>query len=364
MLQETFFLPSVIIDTHVHGRDMNQSHKTTVSRVLCEARSGLISTSVFMPNTDPPIIDLETLDRYLGIIEAAKNELGIKDEQYVYFGATDENLSECAKALEYPAVIGLKVYPKSKSGGTVTTGTIGVAEDATIAKLLNLSQIRGKAVAFHCDDPEVIAKEGNTIRAEKEYVGKILSIARDFPEARIVICHVSSIESAKLILGAQRKGFWVVLELCPHYLWFDSDGTNWNPDLDPVFYHCFNNLRPKENREFLTSLLAEDNDLIFIGSDNAPHTEEEKLGKKMGGLPSNQEMVPVILTLAKKLGIGNQRVIELLLLNASRFLDIPVRGEMILCRAEKRIDSLKYNGGKIINPWNGSELWFPAPAKE
>jgi allantoinase len=364
MLQETFFLPSVMIDTHAHGRDMNQSHKTTISQVLREAKGGFISTSIFMPNTDPPIIDLITLERYLGIIEAAKDELDIKDEQYVYFGATDDNLSECSRALDHPAVIGLKVYPKSKSGSVVTTGTIGVAEDATIARLLNLSETKKKAVAFHCDDPEIIAKEGNTIRAEREYVKKVLDIARDFPRARIVICHVSSIERARLILAAQRKGFWVALEMCPHYLWFDAEGTNWNPDLDPVFYHCFNNLRPKENRNFLVSLLAEDNDLIFIGSDNAPHTEEEKLGKKMGGLPSNQEMVPVILTLAKSLGISNQRVIELLLLNASRFLDIPARGEMNLCRAEKRIDSLKYNGGRVVNPWNGSELWFPAPITE
>jgi dihydroorotase-like cyclic amidohydrolase len=361
MIRETFFLPSTIIDSHVHGRDMNQCHKTTVAQVLREAKGSLIGTSIFMPNTDPPIISLDVLERYLEIIESARRDLGLPGKQYVYFGVSDDNLPDCHQALQHPDVIGLKVYPKSKSGASVTTGTIGVAEDVVLLNTLNLSERHNKAVAFHCDDPEIIALEGNTIWAESAYVEKILMMARDFPEARIVICHVSSIESAKLILEAQRKGVWVAMELCPHYLWFDSDGTNWNPELDPVFYHCYNNLRSKENREFLVSLLAEDNPYIFIGSDNAPHTEEEKIGKKMGGLPSNQEMVPVILTLAKRFGISNQRVIGLLLLNASHFLKIPDAGKMIEYRLERRVDSLKYNDGKVVNPWNGSELLFPVP---
>jgi len=94
MLKEVIYLPSVIIDTHCHGRDMNQSYKTTVKQTLSEARRGLITTSFFMPNTDPPIINLEVLERYLGIIDSAKKELGMREEQYVYFGATDDNLTD------------------------------------------------------------------------------------------------------------------------------------------------------------------------------------------------------------------------------------------------------------------------------
>lgn len=244
MLQGTIYLPSVI-DTHCHGRDMSQSYKTTVKQTLSEARRGMIAISFFMPNTSPPIINLEILGRYLKIIDWAKKELGVQDRQYVYFGATDKNLKECREALKNPAVIGIKVYPQSKSGEAVTTGTIGVAEDITILKLLNLSEISGKPVAFHCDDPEIVDKEGNSIRAETSYVRKILTLAQDFPRAKLVIVHVSCRDSAELILRAQEKEMQVAIELCPHYLWFDSNGTNWNPALDPVFYHCFNILRSK-----------------------------------------------------------------------------------------------------------------------
>jgi dihydroorotase-like cyclic amidohydrolase len=363
----TVYLPSVIVDTHCHGRDMDQAHKTTIAQTLREARRGLITTSFFMPNTDPPITDLETLGRYIGIIDSAKQKLGIRQEQYVYFGATDDNLTECREALENPVVIGVKVYPKSRLGKTVTTGTIGVAGDLTTLELLKFSARSGKPIAFHCDDPEIIAEEGNTIRAEAAYVKKILTMAQGFLGIKIVICHVSCVESAELILKAQKAGINVALELCPHYLWFDSDGTNWNPALDPVFYHCYNNLRPKKHREYLVGLLKTDNPLIFIGSDNAPHTREEKLEKRFGGLPSNQEMVPAILTLAKRQRISNHRTIELLLLNASRFFGIPVSGTLKEYKLVKKVcQSIYgvYGGGKVENPWRGLELCYPEPIGE
>jgi len=283
MKEEIVYLPSVIIDTHCHGRDMLQSRKTTVLETLREARNGGIGVSFFMPNTDPPITDLDTLIFYIQLMAKAETELGLQQRQFVYFGATDSNLEECRRANSISGVVGIKVYPKSKKGETVTTGTIGVAENSTIMRLFELSEACGKPVAFHCDDPEIVAREGNTIRAEATYVEKILFLASNFPRAKIVICHVSCRESAGLVLAAQRSGMQVVLELCPHYLWFDSNGTHWDHAIDPVFYHCFNNLRPKEHRIFLTGLLGEDNPFIFVGSDNAPHTIAEKLAKGYEG---------------------------------------------------------------------------------
>jgi len=363
MIGETIILPSNIIDTHCHGRDMQQAYKTTVARTLFEARQGKITTSIFMPNTSPPIIDIETLEKYLSIIDDAVVSRSIKSKQYVYFGATDMNLSVCREALKNPAVVGIKIYPLGKSGKTVTTGTIGVAKNIMILHLLNLSEISGKLIAFHCDDPEIIVLEGNTIRAEAAYVEKILTMALDFPRAKIVICHVSCIQSALLVIKAQRIGMQVALELCPHYLWFDADGKNWNPELDPVFYHCYNNLRPREHRKFLMSLLLDNGPFVIIGSDNAPHTKEEKIENRFGGLPSNQEMVAVVLTLARQIGISNQQVIRLLCLNAAKFFQIPICGEMKPYRLEKRAVDATYNDGIIVNPWIGSELYFPVLVK-
>lgn len=356
-------LPKTIIDTHCHGRDMRQAYKTTVQQTIKEAKSANISVSCFMPNTDPPLITVDILKEYLNLIENAREELDLP-QQYVWFGVTDDNPYECQKAILLPEVVGFKIYPKSKSGKLVTTGTIGVAEDSRILYAMYLARSNKKATAFHCDDPEIIAQEGNTVNAEVSYVKRIIQLAEKVPGGKIVICHVSCIESAYYILKAQKEGMQIAMELCPQYLWFDSDKTNWRPDLDPIFYHCYNNLRTKMNREFLANLLAIRNPLIMIGSDNAVHMPQEKLEKKLGGLPTNQEMVSVPCTLAKRLNLSDLQIANLLSFNASRFLGIPVPYELVEYELEEKVDDITYNNGLIINPWNGSKLLFPIRKEE
>jgi len=353
-------LPKSIIDTHCHGRDLNQNHKSTVLQTLKEAASANITSTFFMPNTDQPIINLPTLDLYLDYIYRACSKLKITDNQHVWFGATDNNLNACIDALTYPNVIGIKVYPKAKSGETVTTGTIGVSDDTVMSMIISECASVGKAAAFHCDDPEIIQLDGYTKEAEYKYVAKIINIAKNISGAKIVICHVSCRESAELIIQARKDGLNIVLELCPQYLWFDSQGTNWNTYLDPVYYHCYNNLRGPEDRKFLVRLLAEHDVFIIIGSDNAPHTRDEKLEKRYGGLPTNQHMVSVILTLAMQNGVSQKRIADLLCYNAAKFFNIPVTDEKIRYILTETEDNKTYNNGFVENPWRGSHLLIPS----
>ena len=358
MLKQTILLPEVIIDSHCHGRDMEESHKTTVKQTLLEARNGNISISVLMPNTNPPIDWIYRLRHYITIKKQAEKFLKLR-QQYLYFGITDFNFEECDQALRFPEVVGLKNYPKGEDIESVTTGKIGVMYDSTILLGMKLCRDADKVFAAHCDDPKIIAIEGNTIKAEVEYVKKIIESAKLMPGVKIVICHVSCRQSAELILQAQTEGTRIAMELVAHYLWFNKDGTNWNPNIDPIFYHCFNNLRGKEHRIFLVNLLTLNNPLIFIGSDTACHTKYEKLAKQLGGIPSNQEMVAVIVTLASQLGLSDEQVARLLSWNAGEFLNIPVSRNLVEYKLEKRIDALQYNNGIVVNPWNGSKLLFP-----
>lgn len=352
-------LPKHIIDVHCHKRDFNQSYKTTVKQTMLEAKRGSISISAAMPNTDEPLISIASCIKYHGLQTDAQIRFNLP-MQYIWFGLTDNNLEEFQKALNFPWIIGGKIYPKKDDGASVTTGTIGVIYERTILKAMRLARIAHKALAFHCDDPYIIARlKSNPIEAEAAYVEKIISLAYKVPGVKIIICHVSCVESAMLILKAQKQGINIALELCPHYLWFDADGTNWNPNIDSVFYKCFNNLRSYRHHWFLIELLLLKNPLIIISSDNAPHTKEEKLKQKLGGLPSNQEMVAVICTLAHYLHLPDKQIANLLSFNVSRFLGIPVSQELITYEFEERVDTIKYNNGIVLNPWNGSRLLFP-----
>jgi len=352
-------LPKIIIDIHCHERDLKQRNKTTVRQTMLEAKQGLISISAAMPNTCEPLTTCERSKDYHELQVDAQIELALP-EQYQWFGLTDDNLVEFQKALAISWILGGKGYPKKDDGTSVTTGTIGIVHDQTILEAMYLARSVRKALPFHCDDPYIIARaKGNPIEAEVAYVRKIISLARKVPGVKIIICHVSCIESAMIILEAQKQGMQIVLELCPHYLWFDADRTNWNSNIDPVFYKCFNNLRTSKHRLFLISLLTLNNPLIIISSDNAPHTKEEKLTQGFGGLPSNQELVAVICTLAHQLGLSDEQVGNLLSFNVSRFLEIPVSNELVEYELEERVDDIQYNNGIVLSPWNGSILLFP-----
>ncbi len=357
-----FQLPDVVIDSHCHGRGGNESQKTSPEKVIREAGLAGISSTVFMPNTNPPLIDRGSLLWYLREIAEVKDNFGIPYPQYVYFGVTDTNLPECEDALGNKSVVGLKVYPKLKGGKTVTTGSIGVSDMEIIREAMILTAKSKKVIAVHCDDPLVIQVEGNTVEAEVSYVKKMIKIAETVPDARLVICHVSCRKSAELIIQAQKKGLQIAIEVTPHHLWFDDAGKNWDPDLPAVFYHCFNKLRPAEDVAFLLGLLKREDLIIFVGSDSACHTRKGKIEKGLGGIPSNQEMVPVILTLAHQNKISAQQVARLLSFNVADFFRLPKVSRKLkdveLCWQTRGVLPA-YNNGKVVNPWVGSRLLMP-----
>jgi len=373
-------LPTTIINTHAHGRDMEEEYKTTAEQVLRESLLGNISISFFMPNTKPAITDLDVLKNYLYIIEKAKDVLNITSKQFVYFGVTEDNLAECSKALEYPEVIGLKGYPLGPKG-FVTTGTCGFRNNTTMFEAMKMASQKNRAIAFHCDDPQVIEREGNSIWAEVSYVKKVIEIVQMVPDVKIVICHVSCQRSAELILEAQEEGLNIAIEISPRNLFFSNEAWTQNPKIHKNFYHCYNVLRSWQDVLFLRHLISDENNrMILIGSDDACHTEEEKLLKRLGGMPGNMEMVPAIVTLAyadksvinldsfripsnEIFDISNKQVARLLSHNAADFFGIDIDRDTEEYTLEERVVDYDYNNGKVVNPWKGTELLFPRRKK-
>jgi dihydroorotase len=345
MKKRTIKLPKKIIVPHVHSRSMRQRYKTTILETLRLAIASFVSVIVIMPNTNPGIINEAILLVSISLLNRARRILGIGDMQRIWFGTTNNNFWECKKALQNFYVVGLKVYSNI------------IFSTRQILKLMRLCARAGKPIAFHCDHPMIIAKEGYSKKAEVEYVRLVLYLAHMVPGVKIYFCHISCRESAELILAAQKEGIQAVIEICVNYLWFDSEGTNWNPGLDPKFYDCLNRLRTKKDREFIISLLLTGNPLIVVSSDHAPHTKEEKLAGA-NGIPSIMEVVPVMITLAIKHNIPEWRLAQLLSWNVSNFLNIPSSIDMIEYEIEERKHDLQY-GPNIVNPWNGSVMWFP-----
>lgn len=342
----TFWLPIVIFDLHIHGRDLFQSHKTTVIQVMKEALYSLISVMAFMPNTKPEITSIKVLETYCGLIEAARRKLNGKRRHYIWFGLTNDNLEECREALKRTEVIGLKVYSE------------WVISDHIIHEAMFLVRATGKVMAVHCDDPKLIEKEGYSITAEVAYVNKIIKLGKDVSGVKIMICHVSCRQAAQQILRAQREGMNILIELCIQYLYFDEGLTNRRTDLNKNFYRCLNRLRSRQDQEYFIGLLKSSNRLVVIHSDSACHTTTEKEGGA-NGLPSNQELVSGMVTLAIRHRISQDRVAQLLSYNASDFFNLPVPRRLISYWWKEVKNRNVYNNGLVTNPWAGLKMYFP-----
>lgn len=339
------------VDTHVHARDMEQSEVMTVMQTFIEAQNSGVGVVCLMPNTSPSIDNPGALHRYLNLIEEAEKVTGVIG--YVWVALTDTNHKSVIHMLKHPKVCGVKIYPLG-----VTTGTTGIRKWESFEKLLSMMRQEGiyKPIAGHWEDPEVIAKEGNSVNAEVTALKKLVELANEYPDFRYTACHLTSAEGLKVIYDAQNYGeLDIMIELSPHHLWFCSDEV----DVTNGRWKCFPPIKSWADRMALREFLRENknNPLVCIGSDTAPHPIEKKIGANPpGGLATLQHIIPVILSLREELELDENDIANLITNNAANHLGVEIPVGSSTWELGWITDNRVYNNGKVINPFQGEIL--------
>jgi len=189
------------LDSHCHGRDMEQKDVMTVFQFMKEASENGVASVCYMGNTDPSIDNCETLEEYIELIKKAEIMLDHKIKGYVWVVLTDTNHEEVLNMLCNDRVVGVKIYPLKADGASVTTGNVGIKKWSSLEKLLKMMKAKGinKPIAGHWEDPEL----GHIVKSECSQLSKMIKIAEKFPEFRFIACHVSTIEGAIMLLEAQ-----------------------------------------------------------------------------------------------------------------------------------------------------------------
>lgn len=349
MKNKKVFLP-LVIDPHVHSRDMDQKNVMTVMQTFKEAAESGVGVCCLMPNTSPSIDNENTLNDYLRLIEDAERKTGVTG--YVWVALTDTNHNEVIRMLHYKKVIGIKIYPLG-----VTTGTCGIRKWESLEKLLQLMREKNidKPIAGHWEDPEVIELEGHSVNAEVSALKKLIEIAREYPEFRYTACHITSAAGGNIIEDAQDDGLGIMIEFTVHHAFFCSEQV----DVSNGKYKCFPPIKTCSDRSWIQMFIQDnaDNPLVYIGSDTAPHPIDKKMGKNPpGGLATLQHIVPVMLTLMEDLELTENCIANLTSRNASRFLGIPYTTDTGIWSLEQYKDDRVYNNGKVLNPFEGELL--------
>lgn len=313
------------IDAHVHFREPGLTHKADMETESRAAAAGGITTAFDMPNTNPATVTEEAFTGKLALAEKKSCiRLGF------HFGATNSNIDEIEDVLAGKAgipsedVMGIKVFMGS------STGNMLVDENNTLDRLFS---IKGKPVLVHCEDEETIRtnlkaaverygddipfSEHENIRSRKACIkSSIRALEKAMKHGtNLVLCHISTKEEIEMVRAAKISNPDIIAETSCSYLWFCNEDY---PRLGSRL-KCNPSVKGASDREALRNALA-DGMIDTIGSDHAPHLLSEKEGRYAStpsGLPTIQQSLPVLLTIAAQEDIPLTRIAAVFSENAS-----------------------------------------------
>ena len=337
------------IDAHVHFRDPGLTHKADMATESRAADAGGVTTVFDMPNTKPATTQAVHIAEKLAL---AKKRSVVN--MGFHIGATNENAAQIAALVKNgdtetgvkPSdIAGVKVFMGS------STGNMLVDAESTLAALFSISE---KPVLVHCEDEEIIRR--NTEKAVETYGDEIpfsehenirsrmacirssikaLELAIKY-NTRLTLCHISTKEEIEMVRAAKLNNPAIVAETSCNYLWFSNEDYA----ILGSKVKCNPSVKTSADRQALRTALSEG--LIdTIGSDHAPHLLSEKdapYTKAPSGLPSIQQTLPVLLTIAQQEEIPLEKI-------ASVF-------------SEKAAEIYELNRGKIQAGWQADLVVF------
>jgi dihydroorotase len=282
-----YVLPG-LIDMHVHLRDLDQSYKEDYESGTMAAAAGGITTVVDMPNSSPPVLSRDVLDRK---IQSATSK------RYVNVGFYS-GIPKDTKSFDvtmFPDILGLKVYPHAP----LTKGT--VYDSKRIQQCLELARKHNLPLLFHPDssDKDDIAKSQeeffliHSCESEVKSVQMFLDAKVEYG-ARLHVCHVSCAATARLILE-HRAEQTLTAEVTPHHMFLTGGDFSHDDGRAKVLPP----LRSPYDAQMLSQALSMKYALDCVSSDHAPHANLEKSApflEAASGIPGLETTLPLVLT--------------------------------------------------------------------
>lgn len=337
------------IDPHVHSRDGGATYKEDFYHSTRAAAKGGITTVLEMPNAVPAIINTDSF---------RSQKENLEKKAYVDFGMWGLCLGHLnnkdLKALDVEGVIGYKFfwgyainkynYNLVYNYNSKDTTVIPPLADGEIYSIFEEMAKLGKPLAIHAENAGLISYLTERIQvedyeneyeallatrpsvAEETIVNTAISFAKN-TGARLHILHMSAKESVKLLKEAKSEGIAVSGETAPHYLFLTNEdykniGTRMK-GYPPV--------RHQEDQDALWDGIR-NGTIASMGSDHAPHTEEEKKGSLFqipAGMCAVESMVPLMLHGVNQGKITKTQLAKVLSENTAKLYGIyPQKGSL------------------------------------
>ena len=304
------------IDAHVHFREPGLTHKADMETESMAAVAGGVTSVIDMPNTSPVTTTAEALAAKLELTKGrVAANIGFN------IGATNDNHEAICEMLKGKSSVnpehigGVKVFMGSSTGNMLVDSGNALAD---------FFEIKGRPILVHCEDESTIKANMEKARerygedvpfTEHEHIRSRIACIKSSIKAlelaisrgtKLVLCHISTKEELEMVRAAKLNNPDIIAETSCNYLWFCNDdyarlGSK---------VKCNPSVKTAADREALIQGLA-DGVIDTIGSDHAPHLLSEKEAsyfKAPSGLPSIQQSLPVLLTIADRNEIPLTRI--------------------------------------------------------
>lgn len=278
-----------LIDPHAHMREPGATHKEDWDSGTAAALAGGFTQVLAMPNTQPPVVDGETLESAAALAgEKARCDYA------QYLGAGPDNAGTSAAWADRSA--GLKLYLDQTYGPL---------------RLDDMSIWKTHFQAWPADRPLVAHAEGRTMAA-----AILMSALTDRP---LHLAHVATREEILLIREAKARGLKITCEVTPHHLFLTEDDLSGGRK----------EVRPRLGTQADVDALWANLDVIdCFATDHAPHTAAEKDGETPPpGFPGLETALPLFLNAVHDGRLSLEDLIARMSTNPRRIFRVPEQPE-------------------------------------
>ena len=257
------------LDMHLHLRDDD------MLKIVAPLSSKDFAGAVIMPNLVPPVTTIEEVKAYIVRIEKAIGDDKFEPFMTLFF-KNDYDYNFLKEAKKY--IKSIKLYP----AGITTNSEGGVSQIDTdeLKETLNAMSELQIPLCIHGES------NGFVMDREKEFVPVYESLAKAFPNLKIIMEHITTKDS----VDALKKYDNLYATITLHHLLITLDDVAGGL-LQPHLF-CKPIAKRPEDREALLNIALSGDKKVMFGSDSAPHP---KSSKEAPGCAAGVFTAPVIL---------------------------------------------------------------------
>lgn len=333
-------------DLHVHMRDEQQAYKEDWLTGTRAALAGGVTVVVDQPNTLPPVDSGERVRERVRI--AKKSSL-------CHFGVNGGSAGKAALADMWSA--GVIAFGEIFIGASSYAEAV---EETQLNDTLSFAAFHGALATLHAEEvrpgADTTLRDHDHLRppcGETDVMKKLHLPALN--RLQLHLCHVSTAAAVTAAPGT--------VEVTPHHLLLSFE------DFPPVDGHGKVN-PPLRSRAEQRALFATFPRVDTVGSDHAPHTDQEKsttFSAVPSGFPGVETMIPLLLALVEEGKITLPDLISKVSTRPAEIIGIPKAGFSpgdradfgIFPRALCRIDADELHSRAGWSPFEGWKAIFP-----